>query len=94
MSPIPSKIKPLLNEFKDIVGDNIPTCLSPFISISNQIDLMQGSNLTNKSPYWMTDLGGYWWPPTYCIWTPLVSFSSTHSYVLVCNYGFYTIGDV
>jgi hypothetical protein len=37
-----------------------------------------------------TDLGGYWWPPTYSNWLLLTIFSSTRSYVLLCNCGFYT----
>jgi hypothetical protein len=54
MSLVPPEIQPLLNEFKDIVGDDLPTGLPPLRSISHQIDLIPGSSLPNKSPYQMT----------------------------------------
>jgi hypothetical protein len=37
-----------------------------------------------------TDPGGYWWPPTYSNWLLLSVFSSTCSFVRLCNCGFYT----
>jgi hypothetical protein len=40
------------------------------------------------------DPGGYWWPPTCSNWLLLSVFSSTCSYVLLCNCGFYTSGVV
>jgi hypothetical protein len=40
------------------------------------------------------DPGGYWWPPTYSNWLLLTVFSSTRSFVLLCNCGFYTSGVV
>jgi hypothetical protein len=48
------KIHLLLNEFKDIVGDDLPTCVPPLSRISHQIDLIPGSSLLNKARYWMT----------------------------------------
>jgi hypothetical protein len=36
------------------------------------------------------DPGGYWWPPTYSNWLLLTVFSLAHSFVLICNCGFYT----
>jgi hypothetical protein len=56
MSLVPLEIQPLLNEFKDIVGDDLPTCLSPLRSISHQIDLILRSRLPNKYPYRMTPM--------------------------------------
>jgi hypothetical protein len=54
MSLYTPKIQPLLNEFKEIVVDDLPTSLPPLRSISHQIDLIPGSSLPNKSPYQMT----------------------------------------
>jgi hypothetical protein len=54
MSHVPPEIQPLLNEFKEIVGDDLPTGLPPLRSISHQIDLILGSSLPNKAPYRMT----------------------------------------
>jgi hypothetical protein len=39
---MPLKIQPLLNEFKEIVGDDLPVGLPPLISISHHIDLIPG----------------------------------------------------
>ena len=37
---------------------------------------MFAKNYTLACPSFDTDPGGYWWPPTYSIWTPtIVSFS-------------------
>jgi hypothetical protein len=54
MSSVPPEIQPLLNEFKEIVGDDLPVGLPPLRSISHQIDLIPGSSLPNKYPYQMT----------------------------------------
>jgi hypothetical protein len=51
---VPPKIQPLLNEFRDIVGDDLPTGLPPLRSISHQIDLIPGSSLQNKGLDQMT----------------------------------------
>jgi hypothetical protein len=56
MSSVPPKIQPLLNEFKEIVGDDLPVGLPPLRSISYQIDLILGSSLPNKDPYQMTPI--------------------------------------
>jgi hypothetical protein len=56
MSSVPPKIQPLLNEFKEIVADDLPLGLPPLRSISHQIDLIPRSSLPNKSPYWMTPI--------------------------------------
>jgi hypothetical protein len=43
-----------LNEFEEIVGDDLPTGLPPLRSISHQFDLIPRSSLPNKYPYRMT----------------------------------------
>lgn len=50
------KIQPLLSEFREIVVDDLLVGLSSLRSISNQIDLIPGSRLPNKAPYWMTSV--------------------------------------
>ena len=54
MSSMPPKIQPLLNEFKDIIEDDLPTNFPPSRIISHQIDLISRSSLPNKYPYRMT----------------------------------------
>jgi hypothetical protein len=39
-----------------IFGYYLPAGLPPLRSISDQIDLIQGSSLPNKAPYWMTPI--------------------------------------
>jgi hypothetical protein len=56
MSFVSPEIQPLLNEFKDIVGDDLPSGLPPLRSISHKIDLIPGSSLPNKYPYLMTPI--------------------------------------
>jgi hypothetical protein len=51
---VPLEIQPLLNEFKEIVVDDLPTGLPPLRSISHQIDLMLGSSFPNKVTHRMT----------------------------------------
>jgi len=50
-SHVPSKIQPLLNEFKEIVADVLPVGIPPLRNISHQIELIPRSSLPNKSPY-------------------------------------------
>jgi hypothetical protein len=54
MRLVPPEIQPLLNEFKEIVGDDLLACLPPLRSISDHICLILGSSISNKYPYWLT----------------------------------------
>ena len=54
LNSVPLEIQPLLNEFKEIVVDDLPTGLALFKSISHHIDLMLGSSFPNKAPHIMT----------------------------------------
>jgi hypothetical protein len=45
-----------LDEFKEIIANDMPKGLPPVRSISHQNDLMPGSSLPNKTPYNMTPL--------------------------------------
>jgi len=56
MSHVPLEIQLLLNDFKEIVGDDLLASLPPLRSISLQIDLISGSSLPNKDPYRMTPI--------------------------------------
>ena len=48
------EIQDMLNEFHDIVVNDLPSELPPKRSISHHIDLIPGSNLPNKATYRMT----------------------------------------
>lgn len=51
---LPTKIQELLEEFKDIVVDNLPDKLPPKQSISHHIDFIPGASLPNKAAYRMS----------------------------------------
>jgi hypothetical protein len=51
---LPEEIQQLLEEFADIVVDELPCSLSPIISISQHIDLILGASLPNKVVYRLT----------------------------------------
>ena len=51
---VPAEIQRMLEDFKEIVVEELPTGLPPLHSISHKIDLIQGSSLPNKAPYQMT----------------------------------------
>ena len=51
---VPTKIKSLLDEFKEIIANDLPKGFPPVRIISHQIDLMLGLSLPNKEPYGMT----------------------------------------
>jgi hypothetical protein len=51
---LPKQIQELLEEFADIVVDELPHLLSPVRSVSHHIDLIPGSNLPNKAVYRLT----------------------------------------
>ena len=50
---IPTKVRRMLTEFKQILVDEIPTGLPATRSISHQIDLIPGSSLPNKATHRM-----------------------------------------
>jgi hypothetical protein len=48
---LPKKIQKLLEEFADIVVDELPHSLPPMRSISHHIDLVPGASFPNKAVY-------------------------------------------
>ena len=48
---IPKEVEPILEEFIDVVPEEIPHWLPPMRYIQHQIDLVPGSVLPNKSAY-------------------------------------------
>jgi hypothetical protein len=51
---LPEEIQKLLEEFVDIVMDELPCSLPPIRSISHHIDLIPGASLPNKAAYRLT----------------------------------------
>jgi hypothetical protein len=51
---LPEEIQELLEEFSDIVVDELPCLLPPIRSISHHIDLIPGVSLPNKVAYRFT----------------------------------------
>jgi hypothetical protein len=51
---LPKEIQKLLEEFADIVVDELPCSLPSIISISHHIDLILGASLPNKAAYRLT----------------------------------------
>jgi hypothetical protein len=51
---LPEEIQKLLEEFVDIVVDELPCSLPPIRSISHHIDLIPGASLPNKAAYRLT----------------------------------------
>jgi galactitol-specific phosphotransferase system IIB component len=51
---LPEEIQELLEEFSDIVVDELPCLLPPIRSISHHIDLIPGASFSNKSAYRLT----------------------------------------
>jgi hypothetical protein len=51
---LPEEIQELLEEFADIVVDELPCSLPPIRSISHHIDLIPGASLPNKATYRLT----------------------------------------
>ena len=54
MNDLPEEIKNMLNEFIDIVVDDLHDKLPLIRSISHHIDLIPGASLPNKAAYIMT----------------------------------------
>jgi len=50
-SVVPVEIQSMLEEFKEIVAEEMTTWLTPVHKISHQIDLILGSSLPNKAPH-------------------------------------------
>jgi hypothetical protein len=51
---LPEEIQELLENFDDIVVDELPHSLSPIRSIIHHIELIQGDSLSNKTTYRLT----------------------------------------
>jgi hypothetical protein len=54
MDDLPEEIWELLDNFVDIVVDELPNSLPPIRSISHHIDLIPGASLPNKAAYELT----------------------------------------
>ena len=54
IADLPIEVQDMLNEFHDILVDNLLIELAPKISISHHIDLILGASLPNKATYQMT----------------------------------------
>jgi hypothetical protein len=54
MDDLPKEVQELLDNFVDIVVDELPNSLSPIKSISHHIDLILGASLSNKETYRLT----------------------------------------
>ena len=48
---LPEEVQELLEEFADIVVDELPHSLPPMRSVSHHIDLIPGASLPNKATY-------------------------------------------
>ena len=54
MDDLQDEIQELLEEFDDIIVDELPCSLPPMRSVSHHIDLIPGSSLLNKAGYRLT----------------------------------------
>jgi hypothetical protein len=54
MDDLPEEVQELLDNFVDIVVDEMPNSLPPIRSISHHIDLIPGASLSNKEAYRLT----------------------------------------
>jgi hypothetical protein len=54
MDDLPEEVQELLDNFVDIVVDELPNSLPPIRSISHHIDLIPGASLPNKAAYRLT----------------------------------------
>jgi hypothetical protein len=51
---LPDEVQELLEEFADIIVDELPHSLPPMRSVSHHIDLIPGASLPNKAAYRLT----------------------------------------
>jgi hypothetical protein len=51
---LPEEIQELLEEFADIIVDELPHSLPPMRNVSHHIDLIPGASLSNKATYRLT----------------------------------------
>jgi hypothetical protein len=56
MDELPEEVQELLENFVDIVVDELPNSLPPIKSISHHIDLIPGESMPNKETYRLTPL--------------------------------------
>jgi hypothetical protein len=56
MDDLPEEVQELLEEFTDIVVDELPHSLPSIRSVSHHIDLIPGSSFPNKAVYRLTPL--------------------------------------
>ena len=54
VNDLPKEIQDMLQEFSDIVVDDLPDKLSPKRSISHHIDFIPGDSFPNKAAYRMS----------------------------------------
>jgi hypothetical protein len=54
MDDFPEEVQELLDNFADIVVDELPNSFPPIRSISHHIDLILGASLPNKAVYRLT----------------------------------------
>jgi hypothetical protein len=54
MDDFPEEVQELLDNFADIVVDELPNSLPPIRSINHHIDLILGESLPNKETYRLT----------------------------------------
>jgi hypothetical protein len=54
MDDLPEEVQELLDNFANIVVDEIPNSLPPIISVSHHIELIPGASLPNKEAYRLT----------------------------------------
>jgi hypothetical protein len=54
MDDLPREVKVILDQFFDIIVDDLPNTLPPLRSISHRIDLILGASFPNKASYKMT----------------------------------------
>ena len=57
LDDLPEEIKTSLNDFVDIVVDELPNSLPPIRRISHHIDLIPGASFPNKAAYKLTPQG-------------------------------------